>query len=188
MSKINKIKISVIGLLFLACMISGLEAKDKKSVKSQAPKFVGIIHYMTGKAVYKKEGTEKWVPLELKMKLTQNDTIKTEKDSTVKIKLNNKKIAVVKPNTTVKVSSLLKAKSQKNGLLKSFIKKKGKARSSSPTAVAGVRGKDASKKKIKDNKVKWDDEDQGEEKEKEEQKKEKKDKTEEKKDKTEEKE
>ena len=112
-----------------------------------------MVSFVKGKVMIKKAGTQKWDSLKLNTRVTKDDEIKTFKGASVQIKFKNKRIAKIKPESTIRVSSLFKKNVRVTGTLKSIFTKvskgKGNRRDFGITAVVGVRGDDVSRKKIK---------------------------------------
>ena len=124
---------------------------DIRAEDNRRPEIVGMVSFIMGKVMIKKANTEKWDSLKLKMKVANDDEIKTFKGARVQIKLKNQRIAKIKPESTVKVSSLFKQNVKVTGNLKSIFAKisKGGRRNLGITAVVGVRGDDVSRREIK---------------------------------------
>ena len=139
---------NILNLIIVIALFLMLISTDAVAAKTGQSEIVGKVSFVMGKAMIKKAGTDKWVSLKINTKVTKNDVIKTPAKASVKIKFRNKKIAKVKPNSTVKIASLMKRKVKVTGSLKSIFEKTKKSTGKlGVTAVAGVRGADVSKKK-----------------------------------------
>lgn len=158
-----KVKIFILLLTFFILKSITIYAEKDKSQKQSSPKnttkqkdeIKGQVDLIVGKAFIQK-GKE-WLPLSLKAPLLKTDTIKTEKDSKIKIKLSNGELLEIKANKVIRIETLLKKAEKEKGskqLLKKI--KKQDANQEGPSAVAGVRGKaDSKKEKVKPDEVKW---------------------------------
>ena len=118
---------------------------------------VGVLKLYKGDVLIKTSASSKnWIKPKLNMKLNEDSIIKTGKNSEVNIKLKNGSIYKISSNKTVKLMTImakLKTGKSKNlstlsrlKLLRAKLGKGGKSDTGSPTAVAGVRGADVSKK------------------------------------------
>ncbi len=116
---------------------------------------VGVIKFYKGNVLVKTSaGSKKWVKPKLNMALDGNYVIKTGKNSEVSIRLKNGSLYKITANKTVNVKTIaLKAGKTKNSSalsrlrsLKNKLGRGGKSDMGTPTAVAGVRGADVSKK------------------------------------------
>lgn len=157
--KMKKVLSTILILTFALMVFSSnvIAGKEEKKVE-----IVCVVSFVMGNAMIKKAGTKKWESLKLKTKVTKYDEIKTSAKSSVKIRLKNKRIAVIKSRKTVKKASLLKKPVKVKGSLKSVFSKTKKDKKSEfgVTAVGGVRGDDVSKKKqkVKSDELQWDEE------------------------------
>lgn len=138
-------KISVVLILLFFC--SSIYAAN-----------VGIIKFSKGKVLVKQsEKSKKWKKAKIKMKLTEKHIIKTTAKAKAQIQLKNGSVFNVLSNKVVKMKDILKrvgSKNKKNASamaklksLKNRLGKGGEKGAAGPTAVAGVRGADASEKK-----------------------------------------
>jgi len=141
-------------------ILVGKETKGKGKNIKKASKIVAVVSFIKGKALVKKSGSKKWVPLKVKTKLTKNALIKTFPKTEVRLKLKNKQIVKIKKRGVIKVEKLLTKRKTVKGSLKSVFFKVGNKKQINKfgvTAVGGVRGADVSKKKqkVKSKDVNW---------------------------------
>jgi hypothetical protein len=68
---------------------------------------VGKVSVISGKPTVKRANTTKWALLKKNDKVYDNDELKTTSKASIKIKLLNKKIVSIKPNTQIKMSKLI---------------------------------------------------------------------------------
>lgn len=116
---------------------------------------VGVLKFYKGKVLIKTSASsKKWIKPKLNMKLDENYVIRTGKNAEVTIKLRDGSSYKITANKTISVKTIaLRAGKTKNSSALSRLKslkyklgKGGKSDTGAPTAVAGVRGADVSKK------------------------------------------
>ncbi len=124
---------------------------------------IAVLRSYKGKVVIIKHKDNKEIKPQINMKLDEKDTIKTGKDGEAQIKFKNGVLYKIGPDKKIKVAGIVKKiksmKTKKSGALSKFRMLKSKLRgdkkdAKTPTAVAGVRGRNMLEQSKSTNKSK----------------------------------
>ena len=84
-------------------------SEGKKEIDSLGVRNRAIIKEISGKVTIKPEESIDWIPAEIDMKLTQGDTVKTYKDSSIKLQIGSAGIVEIKEDSELQLKTIATA-------------------------------------------------------------------------------